>query len=135
MTEPSLGQLAQLYLDINNLHFNNLADILDKILAQQHNNLYTYHPLGYVWYYFDRLVRGEISRDQFLALGDVEGLVDDQINPHVYREEHPVYLDTLTPELVTSWTDQDLVLVDQTLWTRYTTHYPDAPSLATLLVL
>ena len=68
-------------------------------------------------------MKGEISHEQFITMGDIEGQDPDQINPHVYREEHPVSLTSLTPEVVSQWKDTDLVILDKVVYDYYVAQY------------
>ncbi len=135
---PNFGQLFDLYLDMNEIEVVGIKEVEEVkkiILSQKYNNVLTFHRYGFIFYYFDQLVKGEISHEQFLTMGDVEGQIEDQINPHIYREEHPVYLTTLTPELVSQWKDNDLVIVDKLLYDYYVSQYSEVNSEAKLVVL
>ena len=68
-------------------------------------------------------------------MGDIEGQIEDQINPHIYREEHPVYLTSLTPDIVNTWTKDDLVIVDENLMSYYEAQYDKIKSDAKIVVL
>lgn len=81
------------------------------------------------------MVKGEISHEQFITMGDIEGQIEDQINPHIYREEHPVYLTSLTPDIVSAWTKDDLVIVDGNLMSYYEAKYGKIESEAKIIVL
>ena len=128
-------QIFQLYSDINLLEINDASIISDAIVEQNHEKIITFHRYGFVFFYFDQLVRGLITQDQFLTMGDVEWSLEDQINPHVYRDEHPVHVDSLTPEIVASWTDKDLIILDRLLVAAYIGRYGALDTLATLIVL
>ena len=132
---PNFEELFRLYCDINDITLHEESLIVSAIIAQDYNNILTFHSYGFLFYYFDQLVKGEITREQFITMGDIEGQVEEQINPHVYREEHPVYLTTLTPELVGQWKDNDLVLVDQVLYDYYVSQYGVVKSDAKVIVL
>ncbi len=112
-----------------------VSSLADTIIDQKHDNVITFHRYGFVLYYFDQLVRGLITQDQFLTMGDVEWSLEDQINPHVYRDEHPVHVDSLTPEIVASWTDKDLVVLDKLLVAAYSWSHGALQTKATMLVL
>ena len=135
VSESSFRQLFLLYLDLNNLVLPRQDEMLQSIIAQEHARVLTYHPLGYVIYYFDRLVRGAISQEQFLTLGDVGGVMEDQINPHRYREEHPAKLAILTPEIVQDWTEDDLIVLDATILAFYEAQHSKIDRFESLFVL
>lgn len=124
-----------MYCDLNNIVLSPVwLQIRDAIIAQEYHRLCTYHGHGYIFFYFDQLVRGEITTEQFLAIGEVDGQIEDQINPHVYREEHPVALHVLTPELVKQWSVDDLIIVDSLLLAYYTGQYGELVTPATVIV-
>ena len=133
---PSLGQIFDLYLDMNEIKFDDERwKIKNQILEYQYNNIITFHRYGFLFYYFNQLVKGEISHEQFITMGDIEGQIEDQINPHIYREEHPVYLTSLTPDIVNTWTKDDLVIVDENLMSYYEAQYDKIKSDAKIVVL
>jgi len=132
---PDTIQLFDLYCDINDIVIEHSSDIVQAIITQQHNKIITYHRYGFLFYYLDQFVRGEITHEQFITMGDIEGQIDDQINPHIYREEYPIYLTTLTPELVTQWKSDDLVVIDQLLYDYYLSKFGPLLTSAKFLIL
>ena len=132
---PDAKQLFSLYEDMNDLTIPGWDNLVDTILQQQHKNIITFHKYGFVFFYVDQLIREEISAEQFLTMGDIEGQIEDQINPHVYREEHPVYLSSLTREIVQSWTSEDLVVLDSLLVDYYQSHNGALVSDAQIVIL
>lgn len=80
-------------------------------------------------------MHGEISLDQFMTMGDVDGMLDDQINIHRYQEEHPVALGQLTPEQVAQWPSDALVVVDSLILAEYEHLYGKITTQATLIAL
>ena len=133
---PSLGQLFDLYGDLNEIDlWWTGEEIKHLIITQEYTHVITFHRYGFVFYYFDQLVKGEISHEQFITMGDIEGQDPDQINPHVYREEHPVSLTSLTPELVSQWKDTDLVILDKVIYDYYVAQYGAVKSDAKIMVM
>lgn len=135
-SDIDMKKLFYLYCDLNNLTIDKDCDtIIDSILQKKYNQIITFHHYGYVFYYLDQLVRGEIDHEQFLTMWDIAGQSENQINPHIYREEHPVYLTTLTPEIVSSWMKNDLVIIDQLVLDYYLSQYGEVKSEAKIIVL
>ena len=132
---PELKKIFELYDDINDLQLEIDDELVESIIAQEFTQIITFHRLGFVFYYFDQLVRKEINAEQFLTMGDVEGQIEDQINPHTYREEHPVHLTTLTPEIVASWESTDLVIIDQLIHEYYVTQHGTISTDAKIVVI
>lgn len=113
------------YLDINEIpHNQSWLDLAHHILHQNHRQIITFHQRGFIFYYFDQFVKGEITLEQFMTMGDIEWSCEDQISPYVYKEEHPCYLDTITPEEVASRESSEIIIVDKTIWAYYTTKNP-----------
>lgn len=131
----SFEQLFDLYRDINSLDIWEVSDIIPLIVSQRYNNIVTFHRYGFIFYYFDQLVRGEISTEQFLTMGDIEGQVEDQINPHVYQEEYPALLKILTPDSVSLWDGDTLVILDPIIQAYYTNQYGDMASDACIVTV
>ena len=108
------------YLDINEIpHDESRLQLAHRILHQHHSQIITFHPRGFVFYYFDQFIQHEISLEQFMTMGDVENSCEDQINPYIYKQEHPCFLDTLTLQDTKKRKDSDLVIVDATLRAYY----------------
>lgn len=63
--------LFDFYLDLNELELESSDLIRDALVAQEHSRVLTYHRYGFLFYYFDKLLREDISRDQFLMMGDI----------------------------------------------------------------
>ena len=116
---PDAKQLFSLYEDMNDITIQGEEILIDIIIRQEYKKIITFHRYGFVFFYFDQLIREEISAEQFLTMGDIEGQIEDQVNPHVYREEYPVYLSILTYEIVQSWTSEDLIVLDSLLVDYY----------------
>lgn len=124
------------YLDINDIPYNQVwIDTASRILQQQHSQLITFHQRWFAFYYFDQFVKGEVSLEQFMTMGDIEWSCEDQINPYIYKEEHPCYLDSITPEKITTNKDTDLVIVDATLWAYYSTKNPTQQGAGQIIIL
>lgn len=124
------------YLDINTIPYNPVwIDTANRILQQQHSQITTFHQWGFVFYYFDQFVKGEVSLEQFMTMGDIEWSCEDQINPYIYKEEHPCFLDSITPEEITKCKDTDLIIVDATIWTYYTTKNPTQQGAGQIITL
>lgn len=118
LSSPPLDyrQLFATYLDINEIaHSDERYRVADAIIAQSHTTVHTYHPRGWVFHYFDQLIRGEISLEQWMSLGDV----DTELTPLADKAEQHLWLDTLTDELVASWSESDIIIVDGFLRARY----------------
>ena len=109
-------QLFASYLDINDIdHTDERYRVADAIIEQQHSTVYSYHPRGWVFSYFDQFVRWEISLEQWMSLGDV----DTELTPLADKAAQHLWLDTLTDELVASWSESDIVVMDSFLWSWY----------------
>ena len=109
-------QLFGVYLDINDIVYtDDRYRVADAIIEQQHGAVHTYHPRGWVFSYFDQFVRWEISLEQWMSLGDV----DTELTPLADKAAQHLWLDTLTDELVASWSESDIVVMDSFLWSRY----------------
>lgn len=132
---PDAGQLFSLYKDINDIQLEQADDLVDIMLEQWYKKIITFHNYGFVFFYFDQLIREEITAEQFLTMGDIEGQIEDQINPHVYREEHPLHLHSLTPEIVESWSSEDLIVIDTIMSDYYESQYWLISSPAKIFVL
>jgi hypothetical protein len=70
-----------------------------------------------------------------MTMGDIEGQIEDQINPHIYQEEHPVLLESLTPDMVSSWKKSTLVIVDPLIKAYYTHQHGEIITQAHVVVL
>lgn len=91
--KPSFQDIFLTYCDINEIEITgDRQSLIDIIISQQYTSLVTFHKWGFLRYYFDQLIKEEISFEQFMTMGDIEGQIEDQINPHVYKEEHPSLL-------------------------------------------
>ena len=113
------------YLDINEIpHDEQRWELAHHILHQQHRQIITFHQRGFIFYYFDQFVKEEITLEQFMTMGDIEWSFEDQINPYLYKEEHPCYLNSITPEEVTKRESSDIIIVDKTIRSYYTTKNP-----------
>lgn len=113
------------YLDINEIpHDEQRWELAHHILHQQHRQIITFHQRGFIFYYFDQFVKEEITLEQFMTMGDIEWSCEDQINPYIYKEEHRCYLDSITPEEVTKRESSDIIIVDKTIRSYYTTKNP-----------
>lgn len=124
------------YLDINEIpHDQSWLDLAHHILHQHHRQIITFHQRWFVFYYFDQLVKKEISIEQFMTMGDIEWSCEDQINPYVYKEEHPCYLDTITPEEVAKRETSDLIIVDKTIWAYVQSQYPEMKVKGEMVIL
>lgn len=109
-------QLFISYLDINDIvHSDERYRVADAIIAQQHTAVHSYHPWGWVFHYFDRFVKWDISVEEWMSLGDV----DTELTPLADKAEQHLWLHTLTDELVASWSEKDIVVVDSFLWSWY----------------
>lgn len=109
-------QLFASYLDINDIiHTDERYRIADAIIQQQHSTVHTYHPRGWVFSYFDQFVRWEISLEQWMSLGDV----DTELTPLADKAAQHLWLDTLTDEVIASWSESDIVVMDSFLWSWY----------------
>lgn len=124
------------YLDINEIpHTDKWIEIAHRILHQQHSQIITFHQRGFVFYYFDQLLNGEITLEQFMTMWDIEGSCPDQISPYLYKEENPCYIDSITPEDVAKWKQSDIIIVGDTLWKYYTTKNPASWSAGQVIIL
>ena len=122
--KPSFYDIFVTYCDINNIQVATVhKEIIDIIISQQYSSLVTFHKWWFLWYYFDQLLKEEISFEQFMTMGDIEGQIEDQINPHIYQEEHPPVLWILTPDIVSLWTKDTLVILDPLVVSYYTHLY------------
>lgn len=70
-----------------------------------------------------------------MTMGDIEGQIEDQINPHIYQEEHPALLWVLTPEIIAYWTKDTLVIIDPLIKAYYIHQYGEISTDATIVVL
>jgi hypothetical protein len=119
--KPSFQDIFITYCDINEIEItSDRQALIDVIVSQKYTSLVTFHKWGFLRYYFDQLIKEEISFEQFMTMGDIEGQIEDQINPHIYQEEHPVLLESLTPDMVSSWKNTTLVIVDPLIKAYYT---------------
>jgi hypothetical protein len=135
--QPSFQDIFVTYCDINDLTITPARqELITTIISQQYSSLITYHKWGFLRYYFDKLIKWEISFEQFMTMGDIEWQIEDQINPHIYQEEHPALLEILTPELVSSRTKDTLVIVDLLIRSYYNHHHKSSsPYIATIIPL
>ena len=61
------------YLDINEIpHYEQWLELAHHILHQQHRQIITFHQWGFIFYYFDQFIKGEITLEQFMTMGDIE---------------------------------------------------------------
>jgi hypothetical protein len=91
--------------------------------------------LWFLWYHFDQFVIWEISLEQFMTMGDIDGQIEDQINPHLYWQEHPASLGSLTPDMVSLRNSQTMVIINPLVRTYYTHQHGDIMTDATILIL
>lgn len=133
---PSFQDIFLTYCDINEIEITpEQQTLIDLIISQQYASVITFHKWGFLRYYFDQLIKEEISFEQFMTMGDIEGQIEDQINPHIYQEEHPPLLIILTPELVAHWTKDTLVIVDPLIKAYYIHQHGEIVTDATIVVL
>lgn len=134
--KPSFQDIFLTYCDINEIEIT--ADrqaLIDTIITQNYSSVVTFHKWGFLRYYFDQLIKEEISFEQFMTMGDIEGQIEDQINPHVYQEEHPALLRVLTPEIIAHWTKDTLVVIDPLIKAYYTHQYGEISTQAKIVAL
>jgi hypothetical protein len=118
--KPNFQDIFLTYCDINEIEITlERQSLIDTLLSQQYSLIVTFHKWGFLRYYFDQLIKEEISFEQFMTMGDIEGQIGDQINPHIYQEEHPTLLATLTSEIILSWTVDTLVVLDPLIHAYY----------------
>ncbi len=124
------------YLDINEIpHDQSRKDLAHRILHQQHRQIISFHQRWFVFYYFDQYIKREILLEQFMTMGDIEWSCEDQINPHIYKEEHPCYLDSIKYEEIAKRDNSDLIVVDKTVWAYYRSQHPDSEVKGEVVVL
>lgn len=70
-----------------------------------------------------------------MTMGDIEWSCEDQINPYLYKEEHPCYLDSISPEEVAKREKSDLVIVDKTIWSYVQSQYPEIKTKGEIIFL
>lgn len=134
--KPSFQDIFLTYCDINEIAITpERQSLVDTIITQQYLSLITFHKWGFLRYYFDQLIKWEISFEQFMTMGDIDWQIEDQINPHVYQEEHPALLWVLTPELVAHWTKDTLVVVDPLIKAYYIHQHGEISTDATMVLL
>lgn len=135
-TIPSFKNIFDTYCDINEIDLPAWSEqIIDAIINKEYTTILTFHKFWFLRYYFDLLVKWEISFEQFMTMGDIEWQIEDQINPHVYREEHPSLLKSLTPEIVQSRDEKTLVVIDKLMVEYYTHTYGKITTQANIIVL
>ena len=134
--KPSFQDIFLTYCDINEIDVTPARQsLVDSIITQHYSSVVTFHKWGFLRYYFDQLIREEISFEQFMTMGDIEWQIEDQINPHIYQEEHPPLLKTLTPGLISSWTKDTLVIIDPLIKAYYIHQHGEISTDATMVVL
>ena len=135
-TIPSFKNIFDTYCDINEIDLPAWSeDIADAIINKKYTTIVTFHKFWFLRYYFDQLVKWEISFEQFMTMGDIEWQIEDQINPHVYREEHSSVLNTLTPENTKSRDQNTLVIIDKLIMEYYIHTYGKIITQAKIIVL
>jgi hypothetical protein len=133
---PRQIDLFTTYLEINEIaHTPQWLEIAQLIIDQTYPQIVPFHQWWFLRYYFDQLVKHEISFEHFMLIGDIEWQIEDQINPHIYREEHPAHLDSISPEMVALWTSETLVIVDPLIYAYYIHHHGWFVTDAKILVL
>jgi hypothetical protein len=71
--KPDFQEIFVAYCDINELTItSSRQSLLDLIMKQQHTSIVTFHKWGFLRYYFDQLLKEEISFEQFMTMGDIE---------------------------------------------------------------
>lgn len=134
--KPNFTDIFMAYCDINDIVVTpERMQLRDMIVSQKYTKIVTFHKWGFLRYYFDQLIKEEISFEQFVTIGDIEWQIEDQINPHVYQSEHIPLLQTLTPELTSLWDADTLVILDPLLQSYYIHQYGDLSTDAHIIVL
>ncbi len=133
---PSFQDIFTTYCDINEIELPlGWEEIVNHIIEKKYSKIVSFDKLWFLRYYFDQLVKGEISFEQFMTMWDIEWQIEDQINPHVYREEHPTHLQSLTPAIVQSRDKDTLVIIDRLIVAYYTHQYGKLVSDAKIIIL
>ena len=133
---PSFKDIFDTYCDINEIDLPAWSEqIVDMIMSKTYSKIVTFDKRWFLRYCFDQLVRWEITFEQFMTMWDIEWQIEDQINPHVYREEHQTYLNTLTPEIVQSRDKDTLVILDRLIVSYYTHQYGDIITVGKTIIL
>jgi hypothetical protein len=70
-----------------------------------------------------------------MTMGDIEGQIEDQINPHVYQQEHPPLLSALQPAMIANWTKDTLVIIDPLIKAYYIHQHGEFTTIANVVVL
>ena len=70
---PRPIDLFTTYLEINEVtHTPQWIEIAQLIIAQTYPRIITFHPWGFLRYYFDQFIKHEISFEHFMLIGDIE---------------------------------------------------------------
>lgn len=120
------------YCDINELEpVSEYLRIGKLIEAKTYPTVLTYNVHGYVFHYFDLLVKEELSLEDFMQLGDIHST----INVYDYQSQHPASLDCVSQILswLQSWTIQNSFIVIDAISLSYFNDTGDTNLLAPLL--
>ncbi len=91
-------QYLSTYCDINEIFPQKDYEAIGTIIeSQQYSHVVTMHTFGFVLYYFDQLVKGQITPEDYMTMGDI-GLPDENgitnieasatLNPYTYTYNH-----------------------------------------------
>lgn len=70
-----------------------------------------------------------------MTMGDIDGQIDDQINPHIYQSEYPALLEALVPDRVAQRKEDDIVIIDPLILSYYQHKYGIITTPATIISL
>lgn len=139
---PDFLHIISAYHEINDFPFGTQEKELAQLLIDSPTkSILTYHPQWYRRYYFHQLITNDISLEQFMNLGDVdmalpdEEIIDMHLNPHTYREQHPALLDVITPDIISSWTADHIVIIDPLIYKYTVSQHWKIDTNATVVVL
>lgn len=134
--QPSFQDIFATYCDINDIVITpSRKELIDIIVSQKFTSVITYHKWWFLRYYFDKLIKKEISMEQFMTMWDIEWQIEDQINPHIYQEENSALLKNLNPDKVFLWNKDEIIILDKLVYFYYSYKYDKLNTEATIILI
>lgn len=102
------------YCDLNEFDYINEYIEVGKIIEkQEHEKLLTRHVNGYMFYYFDQLIKGEMQLEDFMQMGDITS----DVNIYAYQEDNKPGLDSLqeVTDLLQEWALSNAIIIVDTI--------------------
>ncbi len=111
------------YCDIYDID-DNYEPIIEAINNQKYTNLQTYHPLWYLFHWFDKLVKDNLTDEEFFMIWDVYS----DFNVIDYQKQNKPNLQILE-QIYQKAQDPDsykntLIIIDKRIYKWFEDNYP-----------